>query len=141
MRTGSRGRGWEVWGLVGAGIADIAANRRGAESGRLPDGVGSGVRRPVAQTAGDAQRVRVMEDRTAWAMSEDSHLTPVFKTGDQWNGGEAETSVRTELGDGFAYAHTTLGLRIEARERYLLARQKAAFDESGASLTLRVDPG
>lgn len=32
-------------------------------------------------------------------------------------------------------------LGIEARGRYLLAPQKSAFDEWGASLTLRLDPG
>ncbi len=46
-----------------------------------------------------------------------------------------------ELDGGFEYAHTKLGLGIEARGRYLLAHQKSAFDEWGTSLTLRLDPG
>ena len=45
------------------------------------------------------------------------------------------------MGGGFAYAHRKLGLGIEARGRYLLALQKSAFDEWGASLTLRLDLG
>ena len=45
------------------------------------------------------------------------------------------------MGGGFEYAHTKLGLGIEARGRYLPAHQKSAFDEWGASLTLRLDPG
>ncbi len=46
-----------------------------------------------------------------------------------------------ELGGGLEYAHTKLGLGIEARGRYLLAHQKSAFDAWGASLTLKLDPG
>ena len=78
----------------------------------------------------------MLEGRTAWAISEDSHLTPIFEIG-----GKAETGVGTEMGGGVEYAHTMLGLGIEARGRYLLAHQKSAFDEWGASLTLKLDPG
>ncbi len=96
----------------------------------------------LPETAGDAQRLRLMvEGRTVWALSEDSHLTPVFEVGGRWDGGKAETGVGAEMGGGFEYAHTKLGLGIEARGRYLLAHQKSAFDEWGASLTLRLDPG
>ncbi len=96
----------------------------------------------LPKTAGDAQRLRLMvEGRTAWALSEDSHLTPVFEVGGRWDGGKAETGVGAEMGGGVEYAHTKLGLGIEARGRYLLAHQKSAFDEWGASLTLRLDPG
>ena len=83
----------------------------------------------------------IIEGRTAWALSEDSHLTLVFETGDRWDGGEAETGAGAELGGGFAYMHTPPGLGIEARGWYLLAHQKSAFDEWGASLTLRLDLG
>lgn len=96
----------------------------------------------LPKTAVDVQRVRVMmESRTVWALSEDSHLTPVFEAGGRWDGGEAEKGVGTELGGGFTYAHATLGLGIEARGRCLLAHQKSTFDEWGASLTLKLDPG
>ena len=96
----------------------------------------------LPKTAGDAQRLRLMlEGRTAWALSEASHLTPIFEIGGRWDGGKAETGVGAELGGGFEYAHTKLGLGIEARGRYLLAHQKSAFDEWGASLTLKLDPG
>ena len=82
----------------------------------------------------------MLEGRTAWALSEESLLTPMFEIGDRWDGGK-ETGVGAELGGGVKYAHTKLGLGIEARGRYLLAHQKAAFDEWGASLTLTFDPG
>ena len=63
------------------------------------------------------------------------------RIGGRWDRGEAETGVGAELGGGVEYAHTRLGLGIEARGRYLLAHQKTAFDEWGASLTLKLDPG
>ena len=84
----------------------------------------------LPKTAGDAQRLRLMlEGRTAWALSEESHLTPIFEIGGRWDGGKAETGVGADLGGGLEYKHTKLGLRIEARGRYLLAHQKSAFDE------------
>ena len=73
-------------------------------------------------------------------MSEDSHLTPMVEVGGRWEGGKAETGVSAELGGGFVYAHTKLGLGIEARGRYLVTHRKSASDEWGASLTPRVDP-
>ena len=96
----------------------------------------------LPKTAGDAQRLRMMvEGRTAWAMSEESHLTPMFEIGGRWDGGKTETGVSVEMGGGVEYAPTKLGLGIEARGRYLLAHQKSAFDEWGVSLTLKLDPG
>ena len=48
-----------------------------------------------------------------------------MRIGGRWNGGKAD------MGDGFEYTHTKLGLGIETRGRYLLAHQKSAFDEWG----------
>ena len=96
----------------------------------------------LPKTAGDAQRLRLMlEGRTAWATSEGAQLTPSFEVGGRWDGGKAETGVGAELGGGLEYRHVKLGLGIEARGRYLLVHQQSAFDEWGASLTLKLDPG
>ena len=46
-----------------------------------------------------------------------------------------------EAGGGVAYADARLGLEAEARGRYLLAHQSAGFEESGAGLAVRFDPG
>ena len=59
----------------------------------------------------------------------------------RWDGGKAETGVGMEHSGRSEYAHRKLGIGIEARGRYLVAHQKVAFDEWGASLTLRMDPG
>ena len=96
----------------------------------------------LPKTAGDAQRVRLLlEGRTDYKVSDESHVTPVLEFGGRWDGGKAETGLGAELGGRLKYAHTRLGVGLEAGGRYLLAHQKSAFDEWGASLTLRLDPG
>ena len=163
--------GLGVWGLFGAGWGDMAlrdeAGKVKTDLEMLMAAVGArqesltwrridlalkadaflteleaGADDRLPKTVGDAQRLRLMvEGRTAWAMSEESSLTPVFEIGGRWDGGKAETGVGAELGGGFEYAHTKLGLGVEARGWYLLAPQKSAFDEWGASLTPKLDPG
>ncbi len=69
----------------------------------------------LPKMAGAAQWARVIvEGRTAWAVSETTQLTPMFEIGGRWDEGKAETGVGAEHGGGFAYAHTKLGLGIEA---------------------------
>ena len=49
-----------------AGSPDVATDRRRGEDGCVSDGIGGRFGRPVAKTAGDAQRLRLMlEGRTA----------------------------------------------------------------------------
>ena len=96
----------------------------------------------LPKTAGDAERLRLMlEGRTQWTLSDDSRMTPRLEIGGRWDGGKAETGVGGELGGGVTYRHTRLGVGVEAGGRYLLAHQKAAFDEWGANLTFTLDPG
>lgn len=79
-------------------------------------------------TAEDAQQLWLMvEGHTARAMSEASHMMPVFEFDGQWDGGKAETAVGAKLGGGFEYAHTQIAITV--RWRYLLVHQKFAFDE------------
>ena len=53
----------------------------------------------LPKTAGDAQWLRlILEGRTIWAMSEESHLTPIFEVGGRQDGGKAETGVGAETG-------------------------------------------
>lgn len=68
-------------------------------------------------------------------------MTPRLEIGGRWDGGKAETGMGGELGGGVTYRHTRLGVGVEAGDRYLLAHQKAAFDEWGANLTFTLDPG
>ena len=53
----------------------------------------------VPNTTGDAQRLWLMlEGRTAWAVSEETHPTLVFEFGRRWDGDKVETGVGAELG-------------------------------------------
>lgn len=89
----------------------------------------------------DAERVRLMlEGRREWTVSEYARLVPSLELGGRWDAGSAETGAGAELAGGVAYAHTKLGLGIEARGRYLLAHEKDDFEDWGASLLLRIDP-
>ncbi len=163
--------GLGVWGLLGAGwgdaeLADTAgkvktdlemllaavgarqdvATWRGVELAVKTDAFFTELEAEDApslpRTVGDAQRVRLMlEGGTAWALAGASELRPSLEVGGRWDGGKAERGFGAELGGGLAYTHTKLGLGIEARGRYLLAHEESAFEEWGASLTLRLDPG
>lgn len=95
----------------------------------------------IDEAKADAERVRLMlEGRREWTVSEYAHLVPILELGGRWDAGSAETGAGAELAGGVAYAHTKLGLGIEARGRYLLAHEKDDFEDWGASLLLRIDP-
>ena len=91
---------------------------------------------------GHAQRVRLlMEGRTAVALSPVSRLSPRLQLGGRWDSGTAEQGLGAELGGGVAYTRTDLGLSVEAQGRYLLVHEDGAFEDWGASVNVRVDPG
>ena len=91
---------------------------------------------------GHAQRVRLlMEGRTAVALSPVSLLSPRLQLGGRWDSGTAEQGLGAELGGGVAYTRTDLGLSVEAQGRYLLVHEDGAFEDWGASVNVRVDPG
>ena len=91
---------------------------------------------------GNAGRVRLLvEGRTEWIVSPVSRLQPRLEVGGRWDNGDAERGLGAEVGGGLAYTHTELGLGVEAQGRYLLAHEEKAFEDWGASLKVRVDPG
>ncbi len=95
---------------------------------------------PVAR--GHAQRMRLlMEGRTAVEVSSVSRLSPYMQLGGRYDSGTAEQGLGAELGGGVAYTRTDLGLSVEAQGRYLLAHEDGAFEDWGASVNVRVDPG
>ena len=98
--------------------------------------------RGLPTTEGDARRLRLrLEGRKEWELSAVSRIESSLDVGGRWDGGDAETGLGVEVGGGLTYAHTTMGLEVDARGRYLLAHRKAAFDEWGGSVTVRFDPG
>lgn len=90
---------------------------------------------------GNSGRMRLLvEGRTEYLISPESRLQPRLEVGGRWDTGDAEKGLGAEIGGGVAYTHT-VGLAVEAQGRYLLAHQEEAFEDWGASLKVRVDPG
>ena len=91
---------------------------------------------------GHAQRVRLLvEGRTAVDLSPVSRLEPRLELGGRWDNGTAEQGLGSELGGGVAYTRTDWGLSVDAQGRYLLLHEDGAFEDWGASVSVRLDPG
>ena len=91
---------------------------------------------------GHAQRVRLLvEGRTAVEVSSVSRLEPRLELGGRWDNGTAEQGLGAELGGGVAYTRTDWGLSVDAQGRYLLLHEDGAFEDWGASMSVRLDPG
>lgn len=91
---------------------------------------------------GNSGRMRLLvEGRTEWMISPESRLQPRLEVGGRWDSGDAEKGLGAEVGGGLAYTHTELGLGVEAQGRYLLTHQEEEFEDWGASLKVRMDPG
>ncbi len=88
------------------------------------------------------ERVRLLiEGRSRIVLGTASRLNQSLEIGGRWDRGLVENGAGLDLGGGIEYAHTALGLGLLARGRYLLAHEQAGYDEWGASLMLRVNPG
>ena len=160
-----------VWGLLGAGWGDVELKDEmgEVETDAKMRMVASGLRQEVAtwrgidlavkadtfwteletvaarglpEAKGVAKRLRLrMEGRTEWEISAVSRVASTLDLGGRWDGGDAETGLGAEVGGSLAYAHTGLGLAVDARGRYLVAHRESAFEEWGGSLTATLDPG
>ena len=96
----------------------------------------------VPEAQGHAQRVRLLvEGRTAVDVSSVSRLEPRLELGGRWDSGTAEQGLGAELGGGVAYTRTDWGLSVDAQGRYLLLHEDGAFEDWGASVNVRLDPG
>ena len=91
---------------------------------------------------GHAERVRLLlEGQTAVALSPVSQLRPRVEVGGRWDSGTAEKGLGLELGGGLAYTQTEWGLSVDMQGRYLLVHEDGAFEDWGASVNVRLDPG
>ena len=91
---------------------------------------------------GHAERVRLLlEGQTAVALSPVSQLRPRVEVGGRWDSGTAEQGLGLELGGGLAYTQTEWGLSVDMQGRYLLVHEDGAFEDWGASVNVRLDPG
>ncbi len=91
---------------------------------------------------GHAERVRLLlEGQTAVALSPVSRVQPRLEVGGRWDSGTAEQGLGMELGGGLAYTQTEWGLSVDMQGRYLLVHEDGAFEDWGASVNVRLDPG
>ena len=96
----------------------------------------------LAAARGQARRMRLlMEGRTAVDLSPVSRVAPRLEMGGRWDSGTAEQGLGLELGGGLTYTQTAWGLSIATQGRYLLAHQDDDFEDWGASVNVRLDPG
>ena len=90
----------------------------------------------------NVERVRLLlEGRNTQQMGEASQLIQSLEVGTRWDVGRVARGAGMDLGGGFEYRHTELGLGAAARGRYLLIHGQAGYEEWGISLLLRTDPG
>ena len=96
----------------------------------------------MAATDADAHRLRlVLEGSRRYAWDEGRHLTPTVEVGLRHDWGDAETGMGIEVGGRVQYADPGLGLTVEGAVRALVAHEAEAYDEWGASGTVRLAPG
>ncbi len=88
---------------------------------------------------GAASRVRLMLEGTGtMPLSNGAVLSPTLEAGLRFDGGDAETGAGIEIGAGLGFA--TGRFAVEADVRGLLAHEDAAYEEWGASASVRFQP-
>ena len=123
-------------------LAKMGAINLALKSDAFVVGLESDERERLPLTQADVQRVRfALQGEANHRLSDTSLLTPRLELGGRWDGGSAETGLGAEISGSLNYTHTPSGWGIEARGRYLIAHQHADFEDWGASVRLRFDPG
>ena len=90
---------------------------------------------------GDAHRLRlVLEGSRAFTWPSGRTLMPTVELGLRHDWGDAETGFGMEVGGRVQYADPDLGLTVEGAVRGLVAHEDEAYDEWGASGTVRLVP-
>ena len=87
----------------------------------------------------DVTRLRLMFDASrGFAGAGSRTLTPSIEAGVRRDAGDAEEGTGFELGAGLAYQGA--GITIKGKVRTLVAHDDSAYEEWGASASVRVDP-
>ena len=93
----------------------------------------------VASSELKAHRLRLVLDASRpFALGEGTTLTPSLEVGVRHDGGDAETGRGVEVGAGLRYAG--VGFRIEGTVRGLALHDESAYEEWGASGSVRIEP-
>ena len=103
---------------------------------------GSKARLKLPKLRENIERVRLLfEGRNTRQIGATSQLTQSLEVGTRWDMGRLARGAGIDLGGGLEYAHQELGLGVAARGRYLLVHGRSGYEEWGASLMVRTDPG
>ena len=85
-------------------------------------------------------RLRLMIDAgRSFTTAGGATLTPTIEAGIRHDAGDAEEGVGFEIGGGLTYQGA--GITIEGKVRTLVAHDDSAYEEWGASASVRIDPG
>ena len=85
-------------------------------------------------------RLRLMIDAgRSFTTAGGATLTPTIEAGIRRDAGDAEEGVGFEIGGGLTYQGA--GITIEGKVRTLVAHDDSAYEEWGASASVRIDPG
>ena len=94
----------------------------------------------MAAATANVTRMRLIVDASrGFAVGMDGTLTPRIEAGIRRDAGDAEEGTGFELGAGLSYQGA--GITIEGNVRTLIAHDDDAYEERGASASVRVDPG
>ena len=94
----------------------------------------------IASSEQKANRLRLVLDASRpFEVGDGTTLTPSLEVGIRHDGGDAETGRGVEVGAGLRYAGT--GFRIEGTVRGLALHDESAYEEWGASGSVRIEPG
>ena len=94
----------------------------------------------MAKADATVTRLRLIIDASrGFAMGMDATLTPSIEAGVRRDAGDAEEGTGLELGAGLSYQGA--GISVEGKVRTLIAHDDDAYEEWGASASVRVEPG
>ena len=128
--------------LPSAGLVDLAIKTDLLIVQTQSDAARSSLHGTLNDTDASVRRLRLMlEASSNWPLSEHATIIPSLELGVRWDEGDADTGLGTELGGGFTYRHSRLGLELAARARVLLNHEESGFEEWGASLSFRKTVG
>ena len=104
------------------------------------DAVGSESAGNLAASRSGANRLRlVLSGSRALAVGAHGTLTPNVEAGVRHDGGDAETGTGFEIGAGIRYAAG--GISVDGAVHALVSHEEDGYEESGASASVRIDPG
>ncbi len=142
LRMGALGLRAALMPATEAGAASLALTSDALWVRTASDAARTSTGGNLAAASGEVSRLRLgLESARAFAAGSGATLTPTLELGLRHDRGDAERGTGVEAGFGLAYADPARGLTLEGRVRGLLTHADGAYEEWGASGSVRLDPG